>query len=248
MRLQGEITRGTTNPNRLRRVDRWIAWRCAPSLTPGSLVVDLGYGASPITTVELANRLPPSVEVVGLEIDPIRVAAAKSYERPGLRFGRGGFELAGLRPAVVRAFNVLRQYDESAVGSAWRTMTAQLAPDGFLVEGTCDELGRICVWATLRAGSTEPESISFAAKLSTLDSPALFAERLPKALIHHNVAGEPIHTMLQALDDAWHRAAPMGVFGPRQRWLDTITRLGLPTLDGPSRWKLGEVTLPWPTR
>ena len=149
---------------------------------------------------------------------------------------------------MVRAFNVLRQYDESAVDSAWRTMTAQLAPDGFLIEGTCDELGRICAWATLRAGSAEPESISFAAKLSTLDSPALFAERLPKALIHHNVAGEPIHTMLQALDDAWHRAAPMGVFGPRQRWLETITRLGLPTLDGPSRWKLGEVTLPWPTR
>ncbi|GIH08758.1 hypothetical protein Rhe02_68250 [Rhizocola hellebori] len=248
MRLQGEITRGTTNPNRLRRVDRWIAWRCASLLTPGSLVVDLGYGASPITTVELGNRLPSAVEVVGLEIDPARVAAAKPFERPGLRFGRGGFELGGLRPVVVRAFNVLRQYDESAVASAWRTMTGQLAADGFLVEGTCDELGRICVWATLRAGSTEPESISFAAKLSTLDNPAIFAERLPKALIHHNIAGEPIHTLLQALEDAWHRAAPMGVFGPRQRWLDTIRRLGLPTLDGPSRWKLGELTLPWPTR
>lgn len=246
MRLQGEPTRGTTNPNRLRRVDRWIAWRCP--LSGGDLVVDLGYGASPITTVEWQARLPRGVEVVGLEIDPARVDAAKPFQRPGLRFGRGGFELAGLRPKVVRAFNVLRQYDESAVEQAWRTMTERLAPHGLLVEGTCDELGRVCCWAAIRAGETTPESISFAAKLSTLDSPLTFAERLPKALIHHNVAGEPIHELLTALEDSWRRAAPMSVFGPRQRWLETLMRLGLPTLDNPSRWRLGEVTFPWPTR
>ncbi len=246
MRLQGEITRGTTNPNRLRRVDRWIAWRCP--LSAGDLVVDLGYGASPITTVELQARLPRGVEVIGLEIDPARVTAAKPFERPGLRFDRGGFELAGLRPVVVRAFNVLRQYDEAAVQRAWQAMAQRLAPGGMLVEGTCDELGRICSWATLRAGQSTPESISFAAKLSTLESPLVFAERLPKALIHHNVSGEPIHELLTALEDSWRRAAPLGVFGPRQRWLEMIRRLGLPTLDNPSRWRLGEVTFPWPIR
>ncbi len=248
---QGDITRGTTNPNRLRRVDRWIAWRCARALTEAEhpLVVDLGFGASPITTVELHARLAkvrPDVEVVGLEIDPERVRAAKPFEAEGLRFARGGFELAGLRPTIVRAFNVLRQYDESAVAPAWATMTSLLAKSGYLIEGTCDELGRICAWATIAAAAASPDSLTFAAKLSTLDSPAVFAERLPKALIHHNVPGEPVHALLSEMDSAWRKAVPVGVFGARQRWIAAIRSLRGPTVDGPARWRLGEVTFPWP--
>src|SRR4028119_2270416 len=47
----GAITRGTTNPNRLRRVDRWLCTVQAPLLRAAAdpLVVDLGYGATPIT-------------------------------------------------------------------------------------------------------------------------------------------------------------------------------------------------------
>jgi hypothetical protein len=247
---KGEITRGTTNPNRLRRVDRWIAWRCRDLLTSGGepLVVDLGFGASPITAVELRQRLSalnPRVRVVGLEIDRGRVAAAQAFaDPPGLSFARGGFELAGLRPQIVRALNVLRQYDESEVAEAWGLMSAALADPGVLVEGTCDELGRVGTWVCLASG--RPESLTLAAKLSTLDSPLTFAERLPKSLIHHNVPGSPVHDLLSALDEAWQRAAPLGVFGPRQRWLETVRTAGLPTLDGPSRWRLGEVTLPYP--
>lgn len=250
----GEITRGTTNPNRLRRVDRWIAYRLASALTSVDtpLVVDLGYGATPITAVELAYRLARfRPRVVGLEIDPVRVAQAQSSaDPPRLEFRRGGFELAGLRPQVVRAFNVLRQYDESAVRAAWRTMTGALAEDGWLVEGTCDELGRLATWAALPAGAATPVSLTLASRLSTLESPATFAERLPKALIHHNVPGEPVHELLRALDDCWQRAAPLGVFGPRQRWIRTVEEfrtLGYAVLDGPARWRLGELTLPWPT-
>jgi len=249
----GEITRGTTNPNRLRRVDRWIASRLAATLASvdSPLVVDLGYGATPITAVELADRLARfRPHVVGLEIDPVRVAAAQpAADPPRLEFRRGGFELAGLHPQVVRAFNVLRQYDESSVLSAWRTVGERLAPGGWLVEGTCDELGRIATWALLAAGSVTPESLTLAAKLSTLESPAVFAERLPKALIHHNVPGSPIHAVLSALTSSWERAAPMGVFGPRQRWLATIRAYraeGHVVLDGPHRWRLGELTIPWP--
>jgi len=249
---RGEITRGTTNPNRLRRVDRWITWRCRDLLTTADepLVVDLGFGASPITTVELRQRLAvfnPRVRVVGLEIDRERVAAAAPMaDPPGLSFAHGGFELAGLRPSVVRALNVLRQYEESAVVGAWAEMTSSLRRPGFLIEGTCDELGRVCCWACLKSGAAQPVSLTLAARLSTLDSPLTFAERLPKSLIHHNVPGSPVHEVLSALDTAWQRAAPMSVFGPRQRWLETVRTSGLSTLDGPSRWRLGEVTLPYP--
>jgi hypothetical protein len=253
MRPQGVVTRGTTNPNRLRRVDNWIVETCGDRLreAPDPLVVDLGYGAVPVTTVELRARLAAAVRadvrVVGLEIDPVRVATAQpAADPPGLTFARGGFELAGLRPVLVRAFNVLRQYDEGEVVGAWRTMTGRLAPDGLLVEGTCDELGRLGGWLLIDADG--PRTLTLAAKLSTLASPAELAERLPKALIHRNVPGERIHDLVRALEDAWRAAAPYAPFGPRQRWLRAVAAVrdaGWPVLDGPRRWRHGEVTVPW---
>jgi hypothetical protein len=249
----GVVTRGTTNPNRLRRVDNWIAYRCARVLAGAAdpLVVDLGYGATPITAIELRGRLASTVRrdvrVIGLEIDPARVADAEpAADPPGLLFAHGGFELAGLRPVIVRAFNVLRQYDEAAVAVAWSTMTAALAPDGVVVEGTCDELGRLASWVLL--DRTGPVSLTLAARLSTLDRPATLAERLPKALIHHNVPGQRIHRLIEALDDAWLGAAPVGVFGSRQRWVrsvETLAAAGWPVIDRPHRWRLGELTVAW---
>ncbi len=245
----GTITRGTTNPNRLRRVDNWIAATCGHLLRTAAdpLVVDLGYGASPVTVVELRARLAaavrPDIRVVGLEIDPVRVSAAQPYaDPPRLEFRRGGFELAGLRPVVVRAFNVLRQYAEPDVAAAWRQMTASGA---LLVEGTCDELGRIATWAVVEDGT--PGTLTLSARLSALEHPATFAERLPKALIHRNVPGEPVHELLRRLGRAWETEATP--FGPRQRWLATCRRMraeGWPVLDGPARWGRGELTVPWP--
>ncbi len=253
MKPIGEITRGTTNPNRLRRVDNWIARTCGPALARADdpLVVDLGYGATPVTAVELRARLAVAVRadvrVIGLEIDPVRVAAAQhAADPPWLTFARGGFELAGLRPTVVRAFNVLRQYDEAEVARSWATMTTALAPGGLLIEGTCDEVGRLATWVLLDASG--PISLTLAARLSTLDRPASLAERLPKALIHHNVPGEPIHRLLSALDTAWVQSAPVGVFGPRQRWTAAIGSLaaaGWPIADRAPAWRRGEITVPW---
>ena len=251
MRPVGAVTRGTTNPNRLRRVDSFIAYRCGGLLKSAAspLVIDLGYGATPVTAVELRGRLAAAVRadvaVTGLEIDPVRVEDAQPFaDPPLLDFRRGGFELAGLSPVVVRAFNVLRQYDEQEVGAAWRAMTATGA---LLVEGTCDELGRIATWAVVEAG--EPRTLTLSARLSDLDHPATFAERLPKALIHHNVPGHPVHEVLRSLGRAWETEATP--FGPRQRWLATVRRMrdqGWPVLDGPRRWRRGELTLPWPAR
>ncbi len=249
MKPIGTITRGTTNPNRLRRVDSFIAYRCGGLLAQAQLplVVDLGYGATPVTAVELRARLAaavrPDIAVVGLEIDPVRVADAQAFaDPPGLQFRRGGFELAGLRPVVVRAFNVLRQYREAEVAQAWAQMTSTGA---LLVEGTCDELGRVATWTVVEAG--QPVTLTLSARLSDLEHPATFAERLPKALIHRNVPAEPIYELIAALGRAWETEATP--FGPRQRWLAAARRMraeGWPILHGPSRWRLGELTLTWP--
>ncbi|MFL6170951.1 MAG: class I SAM-dependent methyltransferase [Ornithinibacter sp.] len=251
----GVITRGTTNPNRLRRCDRWLAgpqaWRLRRA-SGAPVVVDLGYGASPVTALELHDRLRrvrPDVEVVGIEIDPARVAAARPLERTGLRFGLGGFEVplpGGARPLVVRAFNVLRQYDEAQVAGAWATTVARLAPDGLLVDGTCDELGRLATWVAVTADGAQSLSLSW--RLRGLERPGVVAERLPKALIHRNVPGEGIHRLLTDLDDVWARQAPQAAYGIRQRFLATVGALrdaGWPVLDGPSRWRLGELTVSW---
>ena len=269
MRPEGEITRGTTNPSRLRRVDRWITEALADVLRAADrpLVVDLGYGASPVTTIELYRRVravAPGAEVTGLEIDPGRVSAARlrlaalraaGDDLPGLSFAVGGFELpAPRRPVLVRAFNVLRQYPEERVAAAWSRLQAGLAPGGLLVEGTCDEIGRRAVWVTLPAapGDDEEALITFSARLASLDRPSDLAERLPKALIHRNVPGEPVHQFLRDLDRAWDHAAPYSAFGPRQRWLTAISVLSAdwpvlrqPPRGGPRRWRLGEVTLSW---
>lgn len=252
----GSPTRGTTNPNRLRRVDRWLT--ASPRVSTllrnaaDPLVVDLGYGASGVTTMELAYRLHtmrPQVRVLGLELDPERVAAALPLAKPPwLDFRQGGFELAGTTPLVVRAFNVLRQYAEDEVPGAWKLILDGMAPGGLLVEGTCDEIGRLCSWVTLSADG--PQSLTVSYRLSTLDRPSTVAERLPKALIHRNVHGEPVHEFLSLLDSCWAAAAPHQAFGVRFRWLETVAMLrarGWPVLDGPRRWRLGELTVPWHT-
>jgi len=250
----GTITRGTTNPNRLRRVDRWLAGPQAWRLRRAAgmpVVVDLGYGASPVTAVELHDRLRrvrPDVQVVGIEIEPERVALGKPLEREGLSFRLGGFEVPidGREATIVRAFNVLRQYDESEVAQAWATVQRRLAPDGLLVDGTCDELGRRSAW--IAVDRTGPVSLTLSWRLLGLDRPSDIAERLPKALIHRNVPGEAVHTWLSALDRAWAHAAHHASFGARQRFLATVETLrdeGWPVHDTAARWRLGEVTVAW---
>ena len=250
----GTVTRGTTNPNRLRRVDRWLAGPQAPRLRRAAdpLVVDLGYGASGITALELRDRLRrvrPDVDVVGIEIDPARVAAAEPLAGPGLSFVRGGFEVpvpGGRRPVLVRAFNVLRQYGEDEVAGAWQVMTGRLAPGGLVVEGTCDEVGRRATWVAL--DGTGPVSLTISVRLAGLEHPSDVAERLPKALIHRNVPGERVHAYLSALDDAWARHAPLAALGARQRWSASVASVrdaGWPVLERPARWRLGEVTVAW---
>ena len=249
----GAITRGTTAPNRLRRCDRWLIGTQArrlrrPVMSP--VIVDLGYGASPITSVELRDRVRtvrPDARVVGVEIDPDRVDAAQRFAGGGLSFVRGGFELPVPGVVnVVRAFNVLRQYDEPQVTGAWRRLQERLAPDGLIIDGTCNEIGRVMTWVALDV--TGPLSLSLSLRLRGLDSPAVVAERLPKALIHRNVPGERIHAFLQALDRAWAVAGPHASYGARQRFVATAAILqqdGWPLLDGPGRWRLGELSVAW---
>jgi hypothetical protein len=250
----GRPTRGTTGVNRLRRVDRWIARHPVLRRTDDPLVVDLGFGASAVTPLELHARLVkqrPDATVLGLEIDADRVARAREQAAgvDGVHFARGGFEVPtapGRRPAVIRAMNVLRQYDEADVADAWDRMCVRLQPGGILVEGTCDEIGRIATWAEVGADAV-PRSLTVSLRLAELDSPAVAAERLPKALIHRNVEGERVHAFVASLDREWARAAVVAPFGPEHRWRTAMRAMqdaGWPLVRR-ERWRLGEVGVAW---
>lgn len=217
-------------------------------------VIDLGFGASAATPLELharVTRVRPDATVLGLEIDPERVARARAQAEgiDGVNFALGGFEVptpGGRRPAIIRAMNVLRQYDEADVADAWARMCARLAPDGILVEGTCDEIGRVVTWVEVGADAV-PRSLTVSLRLAELDDPAILAERLPKALIHRNVPGERVHDYVAALQREWSRAAAVAPFGPVHRWRTAIEALaadGWP-VRGRSRWRLGEVGVDW---
>lgn len=252
----GSITRGTTNPNRLRRVDRWLLGTHRRLLTsgPAPMLVDLGYGATGTTTAEWHARVRAvraDAQVVGLEIDPDRVEAARPMSRPGLTFARGGFEVplqGGGTARVIRALNVLRQYDEGEVPAAWATLRDRLDPDGVVIDGTCDELGRLGSWVTLGREGPRTLTLSWRVRELAVDRPpSVVAERLPKALIHRNVPGEPVHRLLADLDEAWSRAAGWAPYGARQRFLAAVDTLAAQhaVIGGRERWRLGEVTVPW---
>ncbi|RUQ99010.1 class I SAM-dependent methyltransferase [Labedella endophytica] len=260
----GAITRGTTNTNRLRRVDRFIARSAAFRASEDPLVVDLGFGASAVTALETADRLRRTrehVHVHGLEIDPERVRTAQR-QLDDVRAGRtsfpsdlavtvglGGFETPapdGRSIDVIRAFNVLRQYDEHEVAAAWSRMVSRLSPTGALVEGTCDEVGRIASWVTIPRDG--PATFTISLRLTDLERPSIVAERLPKALIHRNVPGEPVHDLLRDLDRQWTLHAPLATYGPVQRFIASVEGLrasGRTVVGTRSVFRLGELTVPW---
>lgn len=245
----GVITRGTTGVNRLRRSDRWTRFHPRVGSVLRSvahpLAIDVGYGASHTTTVEWARwlrQVNPGVDVVGLEIDPGRVLPP----RDGVRFELGGFELAGHTPHLVRAFNVLRQYDVADVADAWEAVTSRLAPGGLFIEGTCDELGRRATWVLLDA--TGPQSLTLSWDPHDVATPSDVAERLPKVLIHRNVPGERIHALLTDADEAWEHAAGWAPHGPRVRWREThaeLVRRGWPLEPQRRRLRDNSLTVAW---
>jgi len=228
----GQPTRGKTARNRLRRVDTFLAvydpglLRRADGPYDGAFFVDLGYGAEPATTLESAERLRrinPALPVLGVEIDPERVAAAQLYADNLTHFRLGGFNLP-LRPRAdgsqetaraIRAFNVLRQYEEREVAAAWEAMGESLLPGGLLIEGTSEPFGRVWVANVLRrdpypsplpggeGAGLRYEGLLFSTNFRLGFDPGQFQPVLPKNLIHRMTPGEPVY----ALMEAWKRAA-----------------------------------------
>lgn len=245
----GQATRGKTACNRLRRIDRFLSLYDPLLLAredgayAGAFVVDLGYGAEPVTTLEMADWLQgqyPRLRVLGVEIDPARVAAAKPYETGQVMFRLGGFNLPlGTCPdgrhetvRAVRALNVLRQYDASAVIPALGELAHALLPGALVVEGTSDPNGRIWTANLFRKTDAsneefpfEHEGLVFGTNFRAGVDPALWQPVLPKNYIHRMAPGEPIFDFFQAWKRAARETAGYQAWGPRAWFLACAERL-----------------------
>ena len=278
----GLPTRGKTASNRLRRVDNFILLY-EPSLltrTDGlfadSFFIDLGYGFDPRTTLESAarfRRVNPNLPILGVEIEQERVDAANPYADEITHFRLGGFNLplqpsafdknetkgagqAGERVRLIRAFNVLRQYEEKDFAPAYERLAEYVLPGGLMIEGTSTPFGQI--WAanvvrkTLESDSSlsgspwKFEALVFSTNFRMGFDITDFQAVLPKNYIHHVVQGDEVYDFFEA----WKRSAAetsfAKVFGLRQWFAASVENLAAKgyKIDLHRKW-LGKGWLIW---
>ena len=237
---EGHPTRGKTAPNRLRRVDNFILLY-EPSLltrTDGlfadSLFVDLGYGFEARTTLESAarfRRVNPNLKILGVEIDPERVEAALPYADEKTFFRLGGFNLplqAGETVRLMRAFNVLRQYDERDFIPAYQRLAQYVLPGGLMIEGTSNPFGSI--WAAnvarrLENGSWSMEALVFSTNFRAGFDVEEFQTILPKNNIHRVTPGEPIYDFFDAWKNSAAQTSHAKVYGLKQWFISAAEAL-----------------------
>jgi hypothetical protein len=233
----GQVTRGKTARHRLRQTDTFLAIAYPEFVRrmPG-LYVDLGYGAFPVTTLETLSRLRrlnPDLCVLGVEIDPERVTAARPHEQDGLEFRLGGFNLplrAGETVSVIRAFNVLRQYGELEVAGALAALGAALTPGGLILEGTCDPPGRLLTFNLFEKHGAQLRRLAFvfAPRASSLRpdfDPRDFRAVLPKNYIHHAEPGGALDAFFVAWHAAWGYARRRAPNDGRRVFVEASLRL-----------------------
>jgi hypothetical protein len=230
-----------TRPGRLAHLDAVLG---AEAWAAGARVVDLGFGATPVTTLELRAALPAHVEVVGVEADPDAVARALASERPGLRFVVGGFALPPeARPAtVIRAMNVLRGYPASACAGAREALADALVEGGRLIEGTCGPAGEVSVtgWHRRRGDALVLERMLFSTAFARGFAPLVFRDRLPRDL-----RGYRPESALGGLFRDWaaaYAAIAPTTPDPRARFVAAAARLaGMRPDVPPADWAAGQL-------
>jgi hypothetical protein len=227
----GQPTRGKTASNRLRRVDNFLLLY-EPSLltrTDGrfavSWFVDLGYGFDARTTLESASRfrrVNPDLRILGVEIDKERVEAALPFADDKTFFRLGGFNLpmkAGEHVRLIRAFNVLRQYEEADFAPAYERLAEYVIPGGLMIEGTSTPFGQI--WSAnlarkMESGSWKIEALVFSTNFRLGFDVEEFQTILPKNYIHRVVKGEPIYDFFEAWKRSAAETSAAKVYGLRQ--------------------------------
>ena len=204
-------------------LDGWLVASCAELLDGRGAIVDVGYGQTPVTTLELARAVRAvnsSLRVVGIEAVP---ASAQQAE---VELITGDFSTcARLGPtAVVRAMNVLRGYREDEVPAIHEALGAALVEGGLVLEGSTDTEGHVMVAHLLRRRGIRlvREALLFHTDFTRGFSPWLFRDWLPRDLRRSARPGTPIHALLTR----WDEYASSGPGDPRERFIASV-RIGV---------------------
>jgi hypothetical protein len=237
---EGQPTRGKTAANRLRRVDNFLLLY-EPSLltrTDGAfapaLFVDLGYGFDARTTLESASRfrrVNPDLSILGVEIEKERVEAALPYADEKTFFRLGGFNLPlkeGEHVRLIRAFNVLRQYEEKDFAPAYERLAQYVLPGGLMIEGTSNPFGSLWCANVARKkeiGDWRLEALVFSTNFRLGFDITDFQAVLPKNYIHHVVPGKPIYDFFEAWKGSAAETVGMKAYGLKQWFVQSAEAL-----------------------
>ena len=250
---EGQSTRGKTASNRLRRVDNFILLY-EPSLltrTDGlfadAMFVDLGYGFDARTALESAarfRRVNPGLKILGVEIDKERVETALPFADEKTFFRLGGFNLPlkeDEHVRLIRAFNVLRQYEEKDFAPAYERLAQYVLPGGMMIEGTSNPFGSI--WAAnvvrrlgdanfreprigeLETGGWKFEALVFSTNFRLGFDVEEFQTILPKNFVHHVVPGEEIYDFFKAWKHSAKETASFKTYGAKQWFISAAESL-----------------------
>ena len=210
------MPRAKTRPGRLAALDRVLLARERTLLTrrggpfAHAVVVDVGLGAMPWTTLELASTLhaavDPDLQVVGLDVQPDVVQRAcdlardlaRSGASPGARFEVADLALPGLVARVVRVLNVLRDYAPADIPAAHARLGAMLIHGGVLLEGSCGPEGEVGVVHSMRRHGDQlvREALWLWTDGSRGSAPILFRDRLPRDLRRSVVPDHPLGRLM----------------------------------------------------
>jgi hypothetical protein len=191
-----------------------------------------------------ARRVNPDLPILGVEIEKERVEAALPYADEKTFFRLGGFNLPlkeGEYVRLIRAFNVLRQYEEQDFAPAYERLAQYVLPGGLMIEGTLNPFGSIwCTTVVRRIEEAESlmarmenwrirdwrlEALVFSTNFRMGFDITDFQAVLPKNFIHPVSPGEPIHDFFEAWKQSAAETSAMKVYGLRQWFIHSAELL-----------------------
>jgi hypothetical protein len=137
-------------------------------------------------------------------------------------FRLGGFNLPlkeGEQVRLIRAFNVLRQYEEKDFAPAYERLAQYVLPGGLMIEGTSNPFGSVWVANLARkreTGDWRLEALVFSTNFRSGFDITDFQAVLPKNYIHHVLPGEPIYDFFEAWKQSAAETSARKVYGLKQ--------------------------------
>lgn len=183
-------TRDKTSKGRLVELDRLIKTLFRENVKNAKLVVDMGIGHTPFTTIEMHDNFKttqPHIKTIGIDNNHQCIKNARRYHQshgsdPNLKFIKGSFDIIPQNTSILRIFNLFRQsYTMKEIDNIHDRLRGRLR-DCLVVEGMSTLIGDIFVADIYRYHRGEVKSLGliFHNRFSEKTDPKRFQKYLPK--------------------------------------------------------------------